>query len=111
MRSTRRFARSITCLEHRRLATTSAVTDGDPTRLVGTLIEARYEVVSILGRGGNGIVCEVVDRSTKRSAALKMLVGEDRTLAARLEREGKALGLLSHPNIVALVGTGTLASG
>jgi eukaryotic-like serine/threonine-protein kinase len=87
------------------------VTVGDPTHLVGTVIEGRYEVVSILGRGGNGVVCEVVDRTTQRAAALKMLVGDDPTLAARLEREGKALGLLAHPSIVALVDTGRLASG
>jgi serine/threonine protein kinase len=87
------------------------VTIGDPGHLVGTVLQGRYEVVDILGRGGNGVVCEVIDRTTKLPAALKMLVGPDPTLAARLEREAKALGLLAHPHIVALIDTGTLASG
>jgi len=62
--------------------------------------------VRVIGRGSNGAVCEVLDRSTGLPAALKIVVGEDADLAARLEREGKALAMLAHPNIVALVDSG-----
>jgi serine/threonine protein kinase len=91
---------------------------------VGAVIAERYEVVRVIGTGSNGAVCEVLDRKTGEHAALKMLVGEvddfpvepgasrsalgaDADLAARLEREGKALGMLAHPNIVELVDAGT----
>src|SRR5262245_46884335 len=65
----------------------------------------------MIGRGSNGAVCEVLDRSSGVRAALKLLVGEDAELAARLEREGKALAMLAHPNIVAFVDSGHLADG
>ncbi len=83
----------------------------DPTDLVGTVIAERFEVVRVIGVGGNGAVCEVLDRSTGLPAALKMLVGEDSDLAGRLEREGKALAMLAHPHIVALVDAGRCADG
>src|SRR5262249_35460664 len=67
--------------------------------------------IRVIGQGGNGAVCEVVDRSTGLPAALKMLVGDDADLAGRLEREGKALAMLEHPNIVTLVDAGRGADG
>ena len=83
----------------------------DSTDFAGSVIADRFEVVRVIGRGGNGAVCEVVDRTTGRSAALKMIVGEDADLAARLEREGIALGMLGHPHVVALVDAGRTAEG
>ena len=78
---------------------------------VGTVIAERFEVVHVIGQGGNGAVCEVLDRSTGRRAALKMLVGENAELAGRLEREAKALEMLGHPHIVAFVDAGRSPDG
>jgi eukaryotic-like serine/threonine-protein kinase len=74
--------------------------------LTGSVIADRFEVVRMLGQGGHAVVCEVMDRTTGLPAALKLLVGEDADLAGRLDREGKALALLAHPHIVALVDAG-----
>src|SRR5688572_725158 len=77
----------------------------------GAVIAERYEVVRAIGEGGNGVVCEVVDRFTGLQAALKMLAGDDPELAGRIEREGRALGMLAHPHIVAFVDAGHDADG
>jgi hypothetical protein len=74
--------------------------------MTGSVIADRFEVVRVIGRGGNGAVCEVVDRTTGLPAALKVVTAEDADLAGRLDREGKALAMLAHPNIVALVDVG-----
>ncbi|MEO8699554.1 MAG: protein kinase [Kofleriaceae bacterium] len=83
----------------------------DPTQMLGSVIAERYEIVGLLGHGGGGAVFEVTDLSTGLAAALKMLVEADADLAARLVREGKALRMLAHPHIVALVETGTVDDG
>ncbi|HEY1558519.1 MAG TPA: serine/threonine-protein kinase [Kofleriaceae bacterium] len=83
----------------------------DSADAVGTVVADRFEVVRVIGAGGNGAVYEVLDRTSGLAAALKVVVGEDADLAGRLEREGKALALLAHPNIVALVDAGRCADG
>ena len=79
--------------------------------MVGEVIEDRFEIVRLIGSGGGGAVFEVVDRTSEQAAALKMLVAEDKDLAARMVREGKALSLVAHPNVVALVDAGETADG
>ena len=79
--------------------------------MVGEVIADRYEIVRVLGHGGGGAVFEVVDRSSGQPAALKTLVADDADLAARLVREGKALALVAHPHLVALVDAGETAEG
>src|SRR5437764_10145104 len=76
-----------------------------------TAIADRFEIVREIGHGANGAVYEVIDRSSGQPAALKVLVGDDPDLAGRLEREGKALATLAHPNIVALVDAGRQPDG
>ena len=73
---------------------------------LGTVIAERYEVVRVIGQGSHGAVCEVLDRTTDERAALKILIGDDADLMARLEREAKALAVLAHPHVVALVDSG-----
>ena len=79
--------------------------------MMGEVIAERYEILRMIGRGGGGAVFEVIDQSTGRPAALKMLVGEDPDLSARLVREGKALGLVAHPHVMALVDAGETDDG
>jgi DNA-binding beta-propeller fold protein YncE len=62
-----------------------------------------YEVLSVLGRGGMGVVYRARDLELKRVVALKMI--RDATLAgpddlARFRTEAKAVARLQHPNIV-----------
>lgn len=69
----------------------------------GTRIFGRYTLVSILGRGGMGIVWLAHDEELERHVALKFLseqIIHDRTLVADLKRETKRSLELTHPNIV-----------
>lgn len=71
-----------------------------------------YAVTREIHRGGQGVVYEAVQRSTGKHVALKILhdtrfdTGRDR---ARFEREVHILGLLKHPNIVAIHDSGTIS--
>jgi serine/threonine protein kinase len=56
-----------------------------------------------LGRGGMGTVFRAEDTNLGRTVAVKLLpeaLARDPLMRARLEREARALALLSHPNIV-----------
>jgi len=62
-----------------------------------------YVVERELGRGGMGKVCVARHREFERRVALKLLLNEkDPTpeQLTRFEREGQALALLDHPNVV-----------
>ena len=61
-----------------------------------------YEVASLLGRGGMGIVYLALDTRLQRTVAIKALppaYTQDTRLRARLRREARAAAALSHPGI------------
>jgi eukaryotic-like serine/threonine-protein kinase len=63
----------------------------------------RYEVVSLLGRGGTAEVFEARDRVLSRRVAVKVLRQEvipDAQAVARFRREARAAASLNHPGIV-----------
>ena len=62
-----------------------------------------WEIISVIGRGGIGVVYRTVHRTTGRLAALKLLGPAplvDPRAARRLAREFEVLQRLDHPNIV-----------
>ena len=64
-----------------------------------------YEVVGALGAGGMGEVYRATDTRLDRTVAIKVLpahVAADSALRERFEREARAVGGLSHPNICTL---------
>ena len=66
---------------------------------------SRYEIVGILGNGSMGAVYKATHKLLDRSVALKVPRREmlqNPTSAERFLREGKALAMLQHPNIVAI---------
>jgi serine/threonine protein kinase len=74
-------------------------------RIPGTV----YEVVRLIGQGGMGTVYEVEDTTVGKRYVLKTLHAELRDhkeLAARLNKEARALARLSHRNIVEAVTAG-----
>ncbi|HSN27189.1 MAG TPA: serine/threonine-protein kinase [Kofleriaceae bacterium] len=86
----------------------------DPQTRIGTTVADRYRIRALIGRGSMGFVYDVEDTRTGQLGALKVLLPEvsrNPEIAARLAREGKAMSLLSHRNIVALLDTGTLDDG
>ena len=69
----------------------------------------RYEIVNELGRGTMGVVYKAHDPQIDRMVALKVLrpdrvVSQDFVL--RFLREAKAIGRISHPNIVTVYDVG-----
>ena len=71
----------------------------------GTIIDQRYEIRSVLGRGGMGRVYEAWDQRLQRAVALKRLLGEgaySKALKDRFIREARVVATLSHPGVVQL---------
>jgi len=74
--------------------------------LIGKLIE-NYRVVSVLGKGGMGIVYKALDTKLDRYVAIKMLssqIVDKERFIERFKREAKNQARLSHPNIVTVHG-------
>jgi serine/threonine-protein kinase len=72
--------------------------------LLGTVIDGRYEVTSVIGEGGMGTVYEVRHTALGRRFALKVLRRDiaDAEHTARFIQEAKAAAAIGHPNIVAV---------
>jgi len=71
----------------------------------GTLFDRRYEIESVLGRGGMGIVYKAKDTVTGEAVCLKLVHPElvaSEDYAQRFLREGKLTRSLRHPNIVSV---------
>ena len=69
-----------------------------------------YEVVAPIGRGGMGEVYRARDTRLGRDVALKVLPESahgDTERFLRFEREARAVGALSHPNVVVIHDVGT----
>jgi serine/threonine protein kinase len=72
-----------------------------------------YEFLSVLGRGGMGVVCKYRNSTLNKFAAVKMIVSKDLSEAAlvRFQREGQAAAKLQHPGIVAVHDLGVTDNG
>ena len=68
----------------------------------------RYEIKSLIGRGGMGDLYLAHDPNTSRLVALKLLNAtlDSSELRERFAREARALAALNHPNIVNIYDTG-----
>ena len=63
------------------------------------------EILELIGRGGMGVVYKARQEGLDRLVALKILaptIGQDPAFAERFAREARAMGMLSHPHIVAV---------
>jgi hypothetical protein len=72
----------------------------------GTLIDGRYQVGRLLGRGGMADVVQADDAATGEAVALKLLREPDLRTEARFRHEIEALEVLDHPSVVRLRGAG-----
>src|SRR5262245_46741128 len=66
----------------------------------------RYEVNSLIGRGGMGVVYRAQDPHIGRTVAIKVLKRSDDRTRSRFLQEIRLLGTLNHPNIVAIYDCG-----
>lgn len=80
------------------LAPTPTPTPPGLPPLPPTLLD-RYQILSLLGRGGMGAVYRAHDSQLNRSVALKFLLGDDPAQAERLLREARAQARVDHENI------------
>ncbi len=74
--------------------------------LIGKVID-NYKIVSVLGKGGMGIIYKAYDTKLDRYVAIKMLnsqVNDKERFIERFKREAKNQAKLSHPNIVTVYG-------
>ncbi len=73
----------------------------------------RYEIISILGEGGMGVVYRARQESPARDVALKVIRPglASRSALARFAHEGEILGRLHHPGIAQILEAGSAGEG
>jgi len=82
--------------------------------LVGKTIDGKYEVLSILGRGGLGLVLKATQKHLDRLCAVKVLFADlsgDSSGFERFEREAKVATSLASDNIVSVFDFGIAEEG
>ncbi|HWS90160.1 MAG TPA: protein kinase [Pyrinomonadaceae bacterium] len=85
-----------------------------PSRPGSRLVDGRYRLDRLLGRGGMGAVYAGVHVELERPAALKMLLPDlfsDPQALGRFKREARAAARLNHPNVAGTYDFGTLPGG
>ena len=99
--------------------------DGEPLRpapdwdpksdpLLGTVVDGRYEISTVIGEGGMGVVYAARHRTLGKRFALKALrpdLATDREIAARFMQEARTAASVSHPGLVEIIDFGKLPSG
>ncbi len=75
--------------------------------LIGKKIE-NYHIISVLGRGGMGVVYEAIDEKLNRKVAIKVLnssqISNRKHIIERFRNEARNHAQLLHPNIVTVYG-------
>ncbi len=82
--------------------------------LLGQLVDGRYQVESVLGQGGMGVVFRAVQTSVQRPVAMKTLhpqLAMAPTFFERFKREAEIASRLHHPNIITIFDFGRTADG
>lgn len=75
---------------------------------IGTVIDARYELIREVGRGGMAAVYEAQDRELDERVAMKFFFGgDDAELLQRFKQELSLSRKLAHPNIIKVFDIGT----
>jgi len=81
---------------------------------IGSVLDGRYRIDSVLGTGGMGRVYRGEHTGIGRAVAIKVLhadLNRNREAAQRFQREALASGRLDHPNIVGVSDFGILDAG
>ncbi len=81
---------------------------------IGAMLDGRYLVKDLLGKGGMGRVYRAEHTGIGRAVAIKVLhpdLGKSKEASQRFQREALASGRLDHPNIVGVSDSGVLEDG
>jgi len=73
-----------------------------------------YELIRELSRGGQGIVYQAIQKSTKRKVAIKVLLEgtyASKSAQRRFEREIELIAQFKHPHIISIFDSGRTAEG
>ncbi|MEZ4360346.1 MAG: protein kinase [Kofleriaceae bacterium] len=84
------------------------------TGRVGTIIEGRYRLEALIGRGGMGVVYRAAHLGLRKQVAIKVLhpsLTSSPEVRSRFEREALAIGKIEHPNCVGVLDVGTMDDG
>lgn len=71
--------------------------------LVGTTLAGKYEILSVVGHGGMGVVYKARDALMERFVAIKMLKAQlisDSMSVKRFHQEGRAASRINHPHVI-----------
>src|SRR4026208_860711 len=74
-----------------------------PEQYVGEVLDEKYRLEHLLGKGGMGAVYLATHLGTERYVALKLITPQfmrNEEFVARFKREARAAGRLRHPNVV-----------
>jgi serine/threonine protein kinase len=83
-------------------------------QLVGQLLADRYEILSLVGEGGMGLVYKARHVLMNRLVAIKTIRAElvaNQTMLQRFQQEAMAISKLHHPNIVTVYDFGVSLDG
>jgi len=78
---------------------------------LGKVVDGRYRVLEVIGRGGMGVVYRVEHLRMGKVAAMKVLhrdLANDPEVVARFEREAAAVSRLHHPHTVQVFDFGSI---
>lgn len=98
--------------DERTIELANAPAKSDAMVEVGSIIQERYRVLNLLGRGGMGSVYHVRSLKSESDFALKLLdrhAGE--SSARRFEIEAKVANRLDHPNLIKVHDSGVTEDG
>lgn len=79
-------------------------------KLVGKRLGGRYEIIEQVGGGGMAVVYKAMDTALGRHVAVKVMndsLSQDEDFIRRFDREARAAGSLSHPNVVNVFDVGS----
>src|SRR5258706_459153 len=81
----------------------SQVAGDELSQLLGEVLDGKYRLDRVLGRGGMGVVYQATHLGTRRTVTLKVIAPrflEENEFVERFRREAEAAGRLRHPNVV-----------
>jgi serine/threonine-protein kinase len=81
---------------------------------VGDVLDAKYEIQRVLGKGGMGLVLGAMHLALRQPVALKLLLPsslEDQTVVARFEREARAAAMLKSEHVARVIDVGRIPNG
>lgn len=89
-----------------------ALNKNDP--FIGQTVAERYQIISIIGRGGMGVVYKAKHKSLDRVVAVKMLhshLVSDEEAFKRFHREATVVSRVKHPHTITLYDFGITKTG